>query len=258
MAVMMAAALPFAAQALTIGFEEVEGYEAGNLAGQPTSGTQWVITNPGNPANANPINVATGIGVGGSQGLASQSGGGSNFTYYGFNTSNSDLGFTFDSTSSILQYSFDWRVTQEFVTNSVDIFRFVIGSDAAAGGSGAAQLTIRSHGVFVAQNGGSALTQADLFTLNEYSTISGAIDYGTNTYTVFVDGVQQFTTTNSGNLAFVNSASNNAYIRIGNLTGTSDDYRTWNMDNISVIPEPSTLALLGIALGAAALLRRRK
>lgn len=251
--------LAVANAAITIGFESGEGYSPGDLAGQPSSGTQWIRTNGSN----NFINVAAGIGVGGTAGITGASGGGSNHTYYGLNTTNADLGFTFDSNSSILQYSFNWRVTTDFAEASVDIFRFVIGSDANAGGSGAAQLTIRSHGVFVAQNGGTAvaqtLTQAGLFTVNQYSTISGTVNYATNTYTVFVDGVQQFTDTNSGNLAFVNSASNNAYIRIGNLTGSSTDYRAWNLDNITVVPEPSTYAaLLGLLALAWVGYRKRK
>ena len=258
MAVLMAAALPFTAQALTIGFEEVEGYEAGNLAGQPSSGTQWTRTNA--PTAANVINVAAGVGLGNSQGIVGVgTGGGSNFVFYGFNTTNADLGFTFDSTSSVLQYSLDWRPTQDLDgTSASAIFSFAIGSDQDAGGSGAAQLSVRNNGVFVAQNGGATLTQAGLFTTNTYATISGTIDYSSNIYTVFVNGVQQFTGTSSGNLAFVNSDSDNAFIRIGNLSGGTTDYRSWSADNISVIPEPSTLALLGIALGAVALFRRRK
>lgn len=258
LALALALATPFAAQALTIGFESGEGYSAGNLEGQPTSGTQWTRTNA--PAAANVINVASGAGVGGSNGIVGVgTGGGSNFVYYGFNTTNADLGFTFNSSSSVLQYSFDWRPTQDLDgTSASAIFAFMIGSDQNAGGSGAAQVTVRNNGVFVAQNGGAALTQAGLFTTNTFATISGTIDYGANTYTVFVNGVQQFTGTNGGNLAFVNADSDNAFIRIGNLSGGSADHRTWGLDNITVIPEPSTLALLGIAAGALAMFRRRK
>ncbi|MCC5846750.1 MAG: PEP-CTERM sorting domain-containing protein [Verrucomicrobia bacterium] len=249
-----AAALPFAAQALTIGFETGEDYAAGNLA----NNSRWSVTNPGNPANANPINVTAGVGVGGTQGLSSSAGSGSNFTYYGFDTTNADLGFTFDSESSILDYSFQWRATDDFAAASVDIFRFTIGSSGAAGASAALSLTVRSHGVFVVLDGATTRTESNLFTSGTYATISGQVNYATNTYTVFVDDTQQFTAFNGGSLAFNNANSDNAFIRIGNLTGQSDDYVAWNLDNITVIPEPSTLALLGIALSSMMFLRRRK
>lgn len=246
-----------ASAAVVIGFETAEGYSAGDLNNQPSSGTQWTRTS----GAGNFINVANGIGVGGGAGISGASGGAGNHIYYGFNTTDTDLGGTFSSTSSKLEYSFQWRVTEAFAAASVDNFRFVVGSDQNAGGSGALQLTVRSHGVFVAQSGGTTLTQAGLFTPNQYATISGVIDYGANTYTVFVDGTQQFTDTNNGNLSFVNASSDNAFIRIGNLTGTSADYRTWNADNITLgiipIPEPSTMALFGLSFGMIMLLRRR-
>lgn len=256
MAVMMAAALPFTAQALTIGFETGEGYSVGNLAGQPSSGTQWAMVN----GNTNIISVADSIGVGGSRGIVgSGTGGGSNFVFYGFNTTNADLGFTFDSASSVLDYSFDWRPTQALDgAVGTEIFRFAIGSDEVAAGNAALNLTIRASGRLIALDAGTNRAVDGLFTLNEYATISGQVNYAANTFTVFVNDTQQFTSNNSGNLGFVNTASDNAFIRIGNLQGANADYRTWNADNISIIPEPSTLALLGIALGAVAMFRRRK
>ena len=259
MAVLMAAALPFTAQALTIGFEEVEGYEAGNLAGQPSSGTQWALTN----GSGNDVNVAAGVGNGGGAGLVNtSSGSGSNFVFYGFNTTNADLGFTFDSTSSILQYSFDWRPTQDLDGgNGQILFDFMIGSNADTGSNAALALRIHSSGRFQANDGGTLRTVDGLFSeTGTYQTISGTINYATNQYTVFVGNTQLFTTNNEGNLGFQNVDSDNAYIRFSNLRGGSDSaqWREWNMDNISVIPEPSTLALLGIALGAVAMFRRRK
>lgn len=212
--------------------------------------------------NTNIINVATGIGEGGTQGLVgTATGGGSNFVYYGFNTTNTDLGFTFDSSSSVLDYSFQWRPTQDLDGGTGDaIFTFAIGSDQTTAGSAAMNLTIRASGRLVALDTATARAVDGLFTLNDYATISGQINYAANTYTVFVDATQQFTSFNSGNLAFNNAASDNAYIRIGNINGGTNSalYRTWNADNISVIPEPSTLALLGIALGTMVFLRRRK
>ncbi|MCC5843509.1 MAG: PEP-CTERM sorting domain-containing protein [Verrucomicrobia bacterium] len=258
-AALTAAALPFAAQALTIGFESGEGYAAGDLAGQPSSGTQWVNTF----GAVNVVNVAAGVGNGGGAGLVNTStGGGSNFVFYGFNTTNADLGFTFDSTSSVLQYSFDWRPTQDLNgSNGQILFDFMVGSNADTGTDAAMALRIHSSGRFQANDGGTLRTVDGLFgTAGTYSTISGTINYATNQFTVFVDNTQLFTTNNNGNLGFQNTASDNAYIRFSNLRGGTDSaqWREWNMDNISVIPEPSTLALVGIALGSMVFLRRRK
>lgn len=259
LALALALATPFAAQALTIGFESGEGYSAGDLAGQPSSGTQWVLTS----GNTNTINVAAGIGNGGGAGLVNtSSGSGANFVFYGFNTTNADLGFTFDSTSSVLQYSFDWRPTQDLNgSNGQILFDFMVGSSGDTGADAAVALRIHNSGRFQANDGGTLRTVDGLFSnTGTYQTISGTINYATNQYTVFIGDTQLFTANNNGNLSFQNAASDNAFIRFSNLRGgdQSAQWREWNMDNITLIPEPSTLALLGIALGTLAMFRRRK
>ena len=244
--------------ALTIDFSG--GYAPGDLLGQPGTGTQWIRTNA--PAAPNIIEVAAGVGAGGTQGIRSVStGAGSNFVFYGFNTTNADLGFAFDSGASVLEYSFQWRPTQALdASDSPDIFRFSIGSSTNIGDSAAVRLTVRANGAFLAQNGGSALVQHALFQADVYSTISGTIDYGSKTYTVFVDGTQLFDGTNGGDLAFENAAADNVFIRLGNLSAANPDYRAWSMDNISIIPEPATYAAFFglLAIGIVLLNRRRR
>lgn len=243
-------------QALLIDFESGSGYSTGDLAGQPSSGTEWAMVNGG----TNIISVASGIGVGGSNGIVgSGTGGGSNFVFYGFNTTNADLGFTFDPSSSVLDYSFQWRPTQTLDgPTGTEIFRFAIGSDEDTAGNAAMNLTIRASGRLVALDGSTNRAVDNLFTLNEYATISGQVDYGSNTFTVFVNDTQQYTTINGGNLGFVNTDSDNAFIRIGNLQGANADYRTWNADNISIVPEPHTYALIGGVLALLVVLIRRR
>lgn len=248
------------ANAMALNIDFGAGYSAGDLVNQPGAGTQWIRTNA--PAAANIIEVAPDVGVGGNQGIRGVStGAGSNFVFYGFNTTSADLGHAFDAGSSALQYSFQWRPTQALdATDSPDIFQFSIGSSTNIGDNAAARFTVRANGAFLARNGGSFVVQAGLFQANVYSTISGTIDYGAKTYTVFVDGTQLFTGTNDGNLAFDNAASDNVFIRIGNLSGANADYRPWSMDNISIIPEPATYAAFFglLAIGIVLLNRRRR
>ncbi len=252
----VALSAPFAS-AITIDFDS--GYTTGTLDGKPTSGTQWALTS----GNTNVVNVTANIGVGGTQGIAGTgTGGGSNFVYYGFNTTSADLGATFDAASSIVNYSFEWRATAAFgSSNTQSIFAFTIGSSTTTGGSAAIRLDIRSSGRLIALDGATNRALDGLFTPGTYATISGQVNYATNTYTVFVNDVQQFTSFSAGNLAFNNASSDNAFIRIGNLGGGTADYRAWNADNIIVaIPEPSAfaaLAGLGV-LGLAATRRRRR
>lgn len=245
---------------LLIDFETESGYEAGqDLVGQPNSGTTWERTFQ--DFGTNNISVVEGIGVGGTMGIAGVGGGTGNFVFYGFNATNTDLGFTFDSSSSVLQYSFAWRPTQALDgAVGTDIFRFTIGSDETSGGNAAMNLTIRASGRLIALDGGTNRAVDGLFTLNEYAMISGTIDYDTNTFTVFVNNNQQFTAVNEGNLAFNNLASDNAFIRIANLQGTTADHRSWNMDNISIIPEPRVYAAIFglLAIGFVLVSRRRR
>ena len=244
---------------LFIGFEEEEGYSTGNLVDQPSSGTQWDETNPASPVGS--ISVVDGIGINGSRGIQGSANPSSDFNYYAFNTTDADFGFTFDSESSVLQYSFQWRLADETFGGTAFLFRFTVGSDHIRGDNAAMNLTIRADGRIIALDSGTNRARDGLFTLNEYATISGVIDYGANTYTVWVDGEQQFTTHGpnaDGNLAFNNTDSDNAYIRIGNLSGTTADHREWNLDNIAIIPEPSAVAMLSLGLVTMLMARRRR
>jgi hypothetical protein len=257
----LALTLTAAVQAqLFIGFESAEGYNTGALAGQPSSGTEWSSL-----IGSDSINVADSIGLGGTRGITGTTSA-SNFAFYGFSTTNSDLGITFDENSTVLQYSFQWRPTQDLdAGTSRDIFTFAIGGTAGntTGTDSASTFRVRSDNRVSSTSGTTALlTGTGIFTTNQWATISGTVDYGSKTFTIFVDDTQLFTTTNGGNLSFRDANASSAYIHMGNLNGASNaaDYRTWNADNISIVPEPSAYALLGgvMALAAVLIVRRRR
>lgn len=233
---------------------DFDSYALGNLAGQTTNGVSWTRTN--GPTAPTIIEVQAGVGVGGSQGIVGRTGASGNFTFYGFDT---NLGPAFNSSSSVVDYSFQWKPTQDLDGGGQSIFTLALGSSANAGGNGALKLNIAANGNLVAETGGGNQTATGLFTTNQFALISGTADFGSNTFTVFVNGVQQFTGVNGGSLAFVNSGADNVFIRVGNLTATDPAvYRTWVADDISVVPEPSTYALLaGLATLIMVGLRRR-
>lgn len=230
--------LPMAQAGIFINFDD---YDTGNLSGQPGTGTSWAVVN-GSPPN--PINVAVAAGTNGSNGLVNTStGGGTNFMHYGFNTSDSDLGFTFDKDASIVNYSFDFRPVQalDAPEGAVDsLFEFVICSSQASGFSiFATRIVIRNNGQVRVNNGGSWLhseASEQLFTAGVYHTISGTLDYATKTHTIFVDGVQLFAEVNGGVLGFAGDPDN-LFIRLNNLRAGSDaatKWRQWNVDNIAL------------------------
>lgn len=250
--------LPLAHAGILINFEN---YNTGNLSGQPGTGTQWAIVN----GSTSIVNVADGVGNGGGKGLVNTQLGGSNFVHYGFNTSDSDLGFTFNSASTILNYSFDWRPTQTLDgSDSAYLFDFVLGSSLSTSFSDAAnRISIRSDGALRVFDSTNTRLQTGLFfdSVGTYRTISGTLNYETKQFTVFVDGTQLFTDFNGGNLSF-HGASDNAYIRVNNLLGnTPANWHEWNLDNISLtqVPEPATASLLlGLLVTAFVVAQRRK
>lgn len=259
LAVLTAAALPFSAQAFTTGFETTDGYSNGNLSGQPSSGTQWTRTNG---SDLSMIAVAGGVGLGGTAGLINQQGGGSDFTFYRIQLTNADIGTTFDADSTVLNYSFDWRLNDALFgsNNGAPIFQFSMGGTTNTASDSALGFEIRNGGRLFLLHGGDTAAADGRFTPQTWHTISGQVDYGANTFTLFVDDVQQFTNVNGGNLTFRGGAVENATVYFANRNASTDNasYLNWSVDNLTVVPEPSTLALLVIAFGSLLLLKNRK
>jgi len=240
----------------------------GNLAGQPTTGTAWGGSN--NSGTTAEDNITSGNGVGGSQAITSQVGiTGTNFTSYSFAPTTSDLAGTFNASSSILDYSFALRLNAAPNVSSTAVTRFRTGSDLAL------RFEMLSTGRINMLNGNGAGGAGSAITLktttggvtdfiaaaNTYFTISGQVNYSTKTYTVLVNSIAQTigNAAASQNFGFFNNTASSATLTVFNLNSDNANWISTSYDNISysVIPEPSSAALLGLSLGIIVFLRHR-
>lgn len=156
----------------------------------------------GNSFNPDGFRVAEGVGIDGSQALVNSGG---DFYRYKFTTDDDLLGFTdgetFDNTSSILDYSIKFQLNNTAPDSVVgDAFNFgVIGKGEA---DPVMQIKISDNnrvGIVHPDSSNPAGTFTSSFNEapndpmlgpGEWQTISGQIDYGTQTFTVFINGNQ--------------------------------------------------------------------
>lgn len=87
------------------------------------------------------------------------------------------------------------------------------------------------------------------FNVSTGATIAGATEYGSN------GGANIWTTTNGGPVAGISTSAN--WIYTANNFANADP-EAWFRTSITVVPEPSTLTLLGASLLGFALFRRRQ
>ncbi len=250
-------ASPAAAQSFIIDFNS-PGYTTGNLLGQGATSAKWSSS----PANSSALAVTSSIGVGDSNGLLSAHPATAT-EHYHLTPVISGL----DLESSLLAYSFQYRYFENPTPSehpSGELLAFRIGTGAAS--TSAIRLAINKGGGLTYNNGtstgqraqdetGANFTVADTST---WVTVNGVLDFGSSTYTLFVNGIKQGT----GDLAFQNtdvtmrlslSASYN-----GNVPGYT--YVPVVIDNIelTVVPEPTTISLGVMAFGVSLCCLRRK
>jgi hypothetical protein len=245
--------ISMSAPALIIDFDT--GYTAGNLVGQTDpSGEIWALdfgdTSGIDVASYSGSNVMSlrGSDASGAVGVAD------------FLPTTGELGFAFDNTSSVVTYSVD--IARQAATPG--LVRFDLVGDAK--NDVIVRFEFFETGMnFIYNNSGTGtgqnpqntqLTGSPFPTAGDSETgflnANVTLDFANNLITsVQYNGVERLTSS----LTLGDRADTETSLGISvEGRGTEPYY----FDNITIIPEPSTFALVGIALGAAFFIRRRK
>ena len=239
-------ALVVPAQATFIGFETSEGYDIGNVVGQPgdpPGGSQWINRNASGGNN-----VADGAGIGGSRGVVM---GGVGYSRSAFVVGEPELGAPFNRLSSVVDYTWNVKTTG----NDGNVGEFYIGSKSDMNHSAFGMRIVYYEGwknpKIYHRPGGSASGYIDLQTAGNWDVFDLRVDWGTKKYDLTVNGSVIGT-------GFDFTYSYGTDDDNGNFTiQSSAAAALCSVDNITIVPEPATLSLLAVG-GVLALVRRRR
>lgn len=263
------------AGAVVIGFETAESYSTtggnsavygsdGDLGGQGVSPNAWSA--PAATTGLDKLRVVSNpvVGAENSSSQAIKLFDTTSTTSALYRIFSPSLGATFSSTTSVLsfQYQFLYETTSATTTSSL---RFGIGE--MGGGKQVMRVEFLSNGTlkfnagtdanqFVKDGSGGTFTAST----NQWITISGVLDYATNSYTLSVNGVDQ-SFNSSVSLGFFDTSNKTQVFNLQAMGSTGSNYASILFDNInySAIPEPSGVAVFaGIAACAGALTVRRR
>ncbi len=241
--VMAVLAMVGSAQAILIDFSS-PGYAVGDLDGQGATATKWSNGGDG------PRNIV--ISESGNQAVQLQSSTSGTCSWYTFNPTDSDLGQTFNTGSSILDYGFKVRWDDRRANYGSTVWGVYVGagySNNAVFLAGSANGDIRiSHG-----NGDTNITGENHAEVGQWLAISGTIDFSTKKFTVSLDGVDK------GTYNFGNSSTNKVEILLSSWNAANTNtFCPCSFDDIRIgnVPEPATMGLF--ALGVLGVLKRKK
>lgn len=259
------------ARAVVIGFETAEGYSTsggttflnGNLGGQGISPNTWSAPTVTGADKLRVVPNAFTAGNPSSQVVELfDTGRTQNDLYRIFNPS---LGATFNANSSILSFGFQF-LYDSVATSAASSLRFGIGE--LGGGQQILRLELVSNGKLNFNDGTSYISVkngsgTDLISPpDQWITISGVANYATNTYSLFVNGVQQVGSAGSEdfNMDFFSTANKTAVLNFWAMGSTGTTFAPIYLDNVSLqaVPEPGSLLLLGAAWGFCTLRRPRR
>jgi hypothetical protein len=242
------------ASAITISFDPGQLYSttggdggAGNLKGQPSGGTQWTGGVSGSDASI--IVTANEGAEGNDQAACTQHGSRlSPKSDYVFIPSDDDLGGKFDSSSSVLYYSFQLKPTAAATSFGSTILRMrLCGTDDK---KSAINFGLGNNGSFswTAGDGKGAGTSllakttpggAIIFVpaIDTYFTVRGAINYGAKTFTISVNGVEQ-EINGDKDFHFASLTPGTPRIDLENFAADDPLWASTSIDNISLSLSP--------------------
>lgn len=250
------------ASATVIGFETGEGYTTGNVVSQPSSGSSaWSGGTVGSVA-ADGVGQVLSITPTSSEGKIS------------YHPTVSNLGLNAGQTlgNAVVRFSFDIRINdpdqvQETEISSAPTWMrvYISGKDSTATTDRFFELEVSSAGYFryykgssgsllKAQNAGGTDFKSPL---GEFFTVSGEINYQDDTFTLFVNGVQQKSGTGALTINFnASTPLDDLYFIVTSKVNSGN--ATFSVDNIKleVVPEIASISLLGF--GATVLLKRQR
>lgn len=246
----LACAQATAVHAIEIKFEASEGYSIsggtpfanGSLGGQPSKAgaTQWLGSSTPGTDMVRVVKDARGQFL---QTVNTQHEGGAFFRFF---PSEKDLGGAFDPEGSVLAYSFILRIEDEPFAHKRDtgvLVRPRIGEDSS--GHPVTPFEFLDSGRFNYSDETQTIAAVAKDGTTFYAkkgipfTVSGQIDYAANTYTLFVNGVQQKTDKGSLAIPFKSTEGKTANFSLRDLSDTGRGFRRVSFDDLKLTIIPS-------------------
>lgn len=240
-------AVPLTSRALLIDFN---GYTAGsNLSGQPATGTQW-------SGGGSDFLVTAGAGISSSNAVVTATKASSNTSSL-FSPSGLDLP-GFNGASSILNVGFQFRFVTMPDANTSSVAAIQFGFDGADTNT-AARFYLTSDGRLGFNNGASTAILVSSLDINDTTTwtsVTASLNFATQTYTFSVNGTP-YSTGGGTSIFNFRGPTDAAAFRLTDIGSANSKSVAFDNISVTVVPEPSIGALLGVA-GLLAIGRRRR
>lgn len=210
---------------------------SGNLAGQPakSGATEWIGSSAPGTDMVRVVKDARGQCL---QTVNTQQPGGAFFRFF---PNERDLGGVFDPERSVLAFSFALRIDDDPFAHSRDtgvLVRPRIGEDSS--GHPVTPFELVDSGRFnyadeartiaaVAKDGTTFYAKKGV-----WFTVSGRVNYGANTYTLFVNGVQQKTEKGSLEIPFRSTEGKTPNFSLRDLTDIGNGFRQVSFDDLKL------------------------
>lgn len=230
------------ARALLINFND---YAAGDLAGQPASGTKW-------SGGGSYFKVTSGAGVASSNAVVTQlltTGAQAS----SFSPSTTDLP-GFNGSSSSLEISFQFRYLSAPGSDSSTFASLQFGY--ASSTAMAARFWLRNDGRLGYSDG---INTPSLILTNPtgWNTVTAILDYAAQTYTFSLNGIQYVNQSNESVFDFRGPTTTSTFRILDHGLETAWIGAAFDNIGMTVVPEPTTMALIVLTAGLY-LIRKRK